>query len=154
MILLILLELWGKKMSYFSHIFMLRCFISNFHIFETVVPQNTSSRIIHRLLITFQIWFYLMYRSFDANHMQNYQTVAFHKKTDFVTHFSKNVDVILSKCFKTLFSVVPFSYLVWGLSTTVVLIYIKENTSKQVLYSLIHVRRWYWWCHQKHVVSH
>ena len=76
----------------------------------------------------------------------------FTKKTDFVTHFSKNVDAILPKCFKTLFSVVSFWYLVWWLSTTVVLIYLKENTSKQVLHSLMHVRKWYWWCHQKPVV--
>ena len=34
----------------------------------------------HRLLITFQIWFHLIYRPFDANHMENYQTVALHKK--------------------------------------------------------------------------
>ena len=78
--------------------------------------------------------------------------MALHKKTDFVTHFSKNVDAILPKCFKTLFSVLSFWYLVWGLSTSVVLIYLKDNTSKQVLHSLMHVQKWYWWCHQKPVV--
>ena len=77
----------------------------------------------------------------------------FTKKTDFFTHFSKNVDGILPKWFKTLFLVVSFWYLVWGLSTTLVLIYLKKNTSKQVLHSLMHVRKWYWWCHQKPVVS-
>ena len=106
-----------------------------FALFKQLSPQNRSTRTVHRLLITFQIWFHLIYRSFDANHMENDQTVALHKKTDFVTHFSKNIDAILQKCFKTLFSVVSFWYLVWGLSTTVVLIYLKENTSKQVLHS-------------------
>ena len=65
-------------------------------------------------------------------------------KTDFVTHFSKNVDAFLPKCFKTLFSVVSFQYLASGLSTTVVLICIKEKTNKQVLHCLMHVRKWYW----------
>ena len=153
MILLIVLELWKRK-CHISAIFS-RYDVSFqiFIFFKQLSPQNRSTRTIHRLLITFQIWFHLIYKSFDANHMENDQTVALHKKTDFVTHFSKNVDAILPKCFKTLFSAVSFWYLVWGLSTTVVLIYLKENTSKQVLHSLMHVRKWFWWCHQKPVVS-
>ena len=40
--------------------------------------------------------------------MENIQIVALHKKTDFVTHFSKNVDAILPISFNTLFSIVSF----------------------------------------------
>ena len=85
----------GEEMPYFSLFFVLRCLISDYHIFKQLSPQHKSTGIIHRLLITLHIWFRLIYRSFDANHMQNYQTVALHKNTDFVTHFSKNVDAIL-----------------------------------------------------------
>ena len=76
------------------------CYDVSFQIFiffKQLSPQNRSTRTIHRLLITFQIWFHLIYRSFNANHVENDQTVALHKKTDFVTHFSKNVDAIFAK---------------------------------------------------------
>ena len=40
--------------------------------------------------------------------MKYHQTVAFHKKNNFVTHFGKNIDDILLERIKTLFSVVSF----------------------------------------------
>ena len=76
MILLIVLELWEKEMPYLSHIFMFDVSFQIFIFFKQLSPQNRSTRTIHRLLITFQIWFHLIYRSFDANHMENDQTVA------------------------------------------------------------------------------
>ena len=151
MILVIVLELWGRKWHISAIFSSYDVSFQIFIFFKQLSPQNKSTRTIHRLLITFQIWFHLIYRSFDANHRKITKLWHFtNNKTDFVSHFSKNVDAILPKCFKTWFSVVSFWYLIWGL--TVVLIYLKKNTSKQMLHSLMYVRRWYWWCHQKSAV--
>ena len=67
---------YEERKCHFSAIFS--CYDVSFQIFiffKQLSPQNRSTRTIHRLLITFQIWLHLIFtsgRSFDVNYMENW----------------------------------------------------------------------------------
>ena len=82
-------------LQYVSYHILIFCVL-----FLHTVTLNKCTRIIHRLLISFQIWSHFIYISFDANHMKNGQSVAFHTHKNKVTYFGKNINYILLNTLK------------------------------------------------------
>ena len=117
-------------------------------LFLHTVTLNKCTRIIHRLLISFQIWSHFIYISFDANHMKNGQSVAFHTQKNKVTYFGKNINYILLNTLKRDSEL--HHWLIFGfISHCMALLlsfftYLKDTTGKQVFHSLMHGWRWYW----------
>ena len=58
--------------------------------FEEILACATRLWTIHRLLISSRVWSHFICRSFNANHMENGQTVAFHKILTLLRILAKN----------------------------------------------------------------